>query len=227
MGLMCDSLDEDYTEPPVSSKPTITPRPTPTPVPTVKFGAPTPSPNAVVAGPSTTPAPAAGAAPAPAPSPASPSPGSPSPGSPSPGSPSGDSGGGAASVCSDNTCGRCSCNSNGCQTADGACDCFPDFRGQRCEFYYPFDLQHTITLNVVQGVRSRPGRQSDAHRHGRPRYWRSYDWSDPNVQTFARDACAAHAKHPHLKMRREDSACIVELFEVSWLAPKQKALPLV
>merc|ERR1719353_1803842 len=49
MGLMCDSLDEEYTEPPVSSKPTITPRPTPTPVPTVKFVASTPSPNAAVA----------------------------------------------------------------------------------------------------------------------------------------------------------------------------------
>ena len=129
-------------------------------------------------------------------------------------------------MCSDNTCGRCSCSSNGCQTADGACDCFPDYRGELCEFYYPFDLQHTITLDVVQGVRSRPGRQSDAYPHGRPRYWRSYDWSDPNVQTFARDACAEHAKHAHLKMRREDSACILELFEASWLAQKRKALPL-
>jgi len=207
LGLRCDSEDETLTLPPVSSPPTVTPRPTPVPVPTVTFvaaGDDDQSPNAV-AGPPATPAPAAGAA---------------------PGSPALGSGDIVAPACVDETCGRCSCSSNGCQTADGACDCFPDYQGERCEVYYPYDLQHTITLDVVQGVRRRPGGRSDAHPHGRPRYWRLYDWSDPNVQTYARDACDEHAKHPHLKMRREDSACIVELFEASWLKAQDKALPL-
>ena len=124
-GLLCERFDDEYiiTMAPITSSPTVTPPPTPVPVPTATFL----DPNAAQAGPSATPAPASL-------SPGSPSPGSPAP-APSPAS--GESGDDVAPVCVDDTCGRCSCSSNGCQTADGACDCFPDYRGELCGLLLP------------------------------------------------------------------------------------------
>ena len=82
-----------------------------------------------------------------------------------------------------------------------------------------------VSLDLVHGLKQRPGRPTARFRSGRPRYRRAFDLADPDVQVYVRDSCLNAVGKSKLKANTAHSVCLLDIFEAKFLAPKGLGLP--
>ena len=108
-----------------------------------------------------------------------------------------------------------------------ACDCFAGYYGARCQFAEDRELDASamLTLDVVYGLRKRPGRVTSRHRGGKPRYG-TLDLGNARVQEWVRDTCREARAKATLFVRTRNTICVLDVFEAEYLAPRGLSLPL-
>ena len=82
-----------------------------------------------------------------------------------------------------------------------------------------------VSLDLVHGLKQRPGRPTARFRSGRPRYRRAFDLADPDVQVYVRDSCLNAVGKSKLKANTAHSVCLLDIFETAFLAPRGLELP--
>ena len=107
------------------------------------------------------------------------------------------------------------------------CECYAGFSGTRCETEdsKTLDPGVMVSLDLVHGLKQRPGRPTARFRSGRPRYRRAFDLADPDVQVYVRDSCLNAVGKSKLKANTAHSVCLLDIFETKFLAPKGLGLP--
>mgnify|MGYP001169613762 FL=1 len=117
------------------------------------------------------------------------------------------------------------CNDNG--GGVNRCECYAGFSGTRCETEdsKTLDPGVMVSLDLVHGLKQRPGRPTARFRSGRPRYRRAFDLADPDVQVYVRDSCLNAVGKSKLKANTAHSVCLLDIFETKFLAPKGLGLP--
>ena len=108
------------------------------------------------------------------------------------------------------------------------CECFAGFAGTRCETQ---DVQYLdpgamVTLDLVHGLKQRPGKPTARYRFGKPRYRGAFDLAEPEAQVYVRDTCLKAVGKSKLKANAVHSICVLSIFETDFLAPMGLALPL-
>ena len=107
------------------------------------------------------------------------------------------------------------------------CECFAGFAGTRCQTQ---DVQYLdpgamVTLDLVHGLKQRPGKPTARYRFGKPRYRGAFDLAEPEAQVYVRDTCLKAVGKSKLKANTAHSVCLLDIFEAKFLAPKGLGLP--
>ena len=118
-----------------------------------------------------------------------------------------------------------------CYYDDGGvnrCECFAGFSGTRCETadVSYLDPGAMVNLDVVHGLKQRPGKPTARYRFGKPRYRGAFDLGDPEAQIYVRDTCLNAVGKSKLKVNAVHSICLLAIFETEFLEPMGLALPL-
>ena len=108
------------------------------------------------------------------------------------------------------------------------CECFAGFAGTRCQTQ---DVQYLdpgamVTLDLVHGLKQRPGKPTARYRFGKPRYRGAFDLAEPEAQVYVRDTCLKAVGKSKLKANSVHSICVLSIFETDFLGPMGLALPL-
>ena len=83
-----------------------------------------------------------------------------------------------------------------------------------------------VTLDLVHGLKQRPGKPTARYRFGKPRYRGAFDLAEPEAQVYVRDTCLKAVGKSKLKANSVHSICVLSIFETDFLAPMGLALPL-
>ena len=83
-----------------------------------------------------------------------------------------------------------------------------------------------VTLDLVHGLKQRPGKPTARYRFGKPRYRGAFDLAEPEAQVYVRDTCLKAVGKSKLKANAVHSICVLSIFETDFLAPMGLALPL-